>query len=311
MFLLSLLFTFFFHPSPVYAIDDFVVDQKINYSISEIGDANVSHEVVLTNNFSEIYPKEYQLTIIGTNIKNITGSDLQGNVVQKTNQLDNNTLIFIKFNQASVGKGKTNKFILNYQITGMASHKGSVWDIPLPDFKNINSLDIVKINIDIPANFGHLAYSSVPQPNINSLGSKTQIELDQTDVKNKKILFIFGNYQLFDFDLKYFLSNPSNNKTTTEISLPPDTPSQKIIFRDINPPPQNIRIDKDGNWLAQYFLEPNSKLDIEAQGQAKIYSKTLNPTSINFKDYLSNQNFWPVNDDSIKKISQNLDLTTK
>lgn len=306
MFLLSLLFSFFFNPIPALAVDDFTIDQTINYSISKTGDANVSHEVTLINNFSEIYPKEYQITLIGTNIKNITGSDTKGNVVEKTNQIDNNTLIFIRFNQASVGKGKTNKFILNYQISELATHKGSVWDIPLPDFKNINDSDTININIDIPSEFGHLAYSSIPGLNTNTLGPKTQIKLNKTDIKDKKILFIFGNYQLFDFDLKYFLSNTTNNKTTTEIALPPDTSNQKIIFRNITPVPQNIRIDQDGNWLAQYELKANSTIDVGVQGQAKIYSQNSSNSSINIKDYLTTQNFWPVNDNSIIKISKDL-----
>lgn len=306
MFLLNLLFFFFFQTPLVFAIDDFTIDQKINYSVTQTGDANVSHEVTLTNNLSEIYPKEYQLTLIGTNIKNVTGSDTKGNVVQKTNQLDNNTLIFIRFNQASVGKGKSNKFILNYQISELASHKGSVWDIQLPDFKNIHDSDTINISLNIPSTFGHLAYSSIPNLNTNTLGPKTQIELNQADIKDKKTLFIFGNYQLFDFNLKYFLENSSNNKITSEISLPPDTSSQKIVFREINPTPENIRVDQDGNWLAQYQLEPNSNTAITVQGQAKIYSENSSLSTINNKDYLSAQNFWPVNDPSIQKIAQKL-----
>lgn len=305
-FLLSLLFTFFFQPAKVFAIDDFSVDQKINYSVTQTGDANVSHEVTLTNNLSEIYPKEYQITLLGTNIKNITGSDTQGNVVQKTNQLDNNTLIFVKFNQASVGKGKTNKFILNYQLSDFASHKGSVWELPLPDFKNINDSDTISIKLKIPSTFGQLAYSSIPNIGLNTIGAESEIDLNQTNIKDKKALFIFGNYQLFDFDLKYFLNNPNSTQITTEIALPPDTASQKIVFKDISPQPQNIKVDSDGNWLAQYQLQPNEKINIDVQGQAKIFSKTDLKVGINTKDYLISQKYWPVDDASIKKISSSL-----
>lgn len=300
---LPFLFSFFlFFQKPVHAIEEFKTNQKINYQFDNQGNVNITQEVQLINNLSEIYPTTYQLTLSGPNLENIIGTDSNGNIIEKTERQGENNIIYLKFNKANLGKDKVTKFNLSYSISNLAIQKGSIWEISIPEIQNTKIDDSIETTISIPNSFGNLSFSSSsPQRNI-PLNDQTQLLFTKS---NQKIFLIFGNYQLFDFDFKYFLTNPSNQSKTLEIAIPPETDNQKIVYKEISPNPINIKIDSDGNWLAQYQLNKNSELEINVSGQAKIIPNTIK-SKLNNNDYLIEQTYWPVNDPSIKQIASSL-----
>lgn len=298
MFLFFLISFLFFSVNPANAADEFKTQQKIIYQIDNQGNAVVNQEVQLINNFSEIYPTVYQLILSGPALENITGTDSQGNIIQKTDHQDDLNTIDIKFNNNNLGKDKITKFNLNYTIPKLATQKGNIWEVSVPENKNIKSNDTNEITVLVPNSFGNLSFSSSNPKNSVPLNNQTQIFFNNS---NQKIFLIFGNYQLFDFHFKYFLENTTNQPRILEITIPPETDNQKIVYKEISPQPLNIRIDTDGNWLAQYKLTSNQELEINVSGQAKIIPNNIN-SSINENDYLKEQNFWPINDPSIKQI---------
>lgn len=309
MFLPFLIFLSFFclrstiyNLNPVYAIEEFKTNQKINYQFDNQGNVSVTQEVQLINNLSEIYPTTYQINLSGPNLENIVGTDAKGNIVQKTERQEENNIIYLKFNEANLGKDKITKFNLSYSIPNLAIQKGSIWEISIPEIQNTKTDDSIETTISVPNSFGNLSFSSSsPQRNI-PLNDQTQLLFTRN---NQKIFLIFGNYQLFDFDFKYFLTNPSNQTKTLEIAIPPETDNQKIVYKEISPNPNNIKVDSDGNWLAQYQLDGNSELEINVSGQAKIIPNNIK-ASINNKDYLVEKTYWPINDPSIKQIVSSL-----
>ncbi|MDD2224862.1 MAG: transglutaminase-like domain-containing protein [Candidatus Shapirobacteria bacterium] len=302
MFLFFLISFLFFSVNPANAADEFKTQQKIIYQIDNQGNAVVNQEVQLINNFSEIYPTVYQLILSGPALENITGTDSQGNIIQKTDHQDDLNTIDIKFNNNNLGKDKITKFNLNYTIPKLATQKGNIWEVSVPENKNIKSNDTNEITVLVPNSFGNLSFSSSNPKNSVPLNNQTQIFFNNS---NQKIFLIFGNYQLFDFHFKYFLENTTNQPQILEITIPPETDNQKIVYKEISPQPLNIRIDTDGNWLAQYKLTSNQELEINVSGQAKIIPNNIS-SSINEDNYLKEQNFWPINDPSIKQIVSSL-----
>ena len=302
MFLLFLITFFLFSLNPVKALDEFNSQQNLTYQLDAQGNAIVTQEIQLTNNLSEIYPTVYQLSLYGPQITDVKGNDSLGNIVQKVDRTGDDNLINLKFNETNLGKDKVTKFTITYNISNLAIQKGNIWELSLPDYQNLKDTDIVNINIYTPSSFGSLSFSSNNPKNIISLNNQTQIYFE--NIKNKKTLLIFGNYQLFDFNFKYFLQNNETSSKTLEIPLPPENDSQQIIFKEINPTPQNIKIDQDGNWLAQYKLAANQELEISVSGQAKIISANIKQ-EININDYLKSQIYWPINDPSIKQLKFN------
>jgi hypothetical protein len=302
MFLFLLISFFLFSLNTVKATDEFQTHQKVNYQIDTQGNATINQEVQLINNFSEIYPTTYQLILSTPELKNITGTDNQGNIIQKIDRQNETNTIYLKFNKSSLGKDQITKFNLNYTIPNLATKKGSIWEIPIPENQSINPTDTNEIAIMIPSDFGNLSFSSSNPQSVVPLNNQTQIFFKDT---NQKIFLIFGNYQLFDFHFKYFLENTTSQSKTMEIAIPPETDNQKLIYKEISPPPFNIKIDSDGNWLAQYKLSSNQEIEINVSGQAKIIPNNIKAI-IDNNNYLKAQTFWPINDPSILQIANSL-----
>lgn len=298
--------SFFFGSFPVFAANEFVTKEKISYMVDTSGNASVNQEIELTNQLPDIYAKEYQVTLSGNNISQITAADKLGDILNKVEQNADSTNINLRFNQAAIGKNQTIKFNLRYLIKEFALSKGNTWDISLPEYKNINTLDELNAIIKVPLQFGKLTYSSLPLSTLRYNETENQIILIKNQLSSKT-LFVFGNYQIFDFNLTYYLENPSSSLLKTEIAIPPDTDTQLVTYQILDPLPQNITVDEDGNWLAQYLLPPQQILSVNALGQVKIFpsSRQINQ-NIDLSKLTSPQPYWPADDPKIKQISASL-----
>jgi len=306
MFIFLLLTIIFVLPSQSFATTEFTSNQEITYNIDKTGNAQVREKIILTNKLSQIYIKKYTVEINGSSIKNIVGNDDFGNIIKNYETKDEKTTINLEFNQPAIGKDKSNKLNLSYLIENFATHKGNIWEINIPENKTITENDTINITVNVPVSFGKLSFSSIQLAPPLISGNQYQINLSTKQIVNKKILLVFGNYQLFDFELKYFLRNPSTDTINTEIAIPPTTSNQSVIYSDITPIPNDVIIDPDGNWLAQYQLSPKEEISIIASGQVKITSLNLKSNETNLEPYIKAQPFWPSNDQVIKKIGEKL-----
>ena len=297
-----LLFILFIFKNPVQAANDFTITQNIEYLVNTSGQATVTHQVNITNNFSQIYPNEYRINIQGLPLSDLSATDNEGNVLTDFSTDKNyNSIISLKFNHPKVGKGQTNTFKLIYRISDFAMHKGKTWEIAFPQIAD-KSLENTDVKLITPSDFGTLSFASTP---IKFDEGLTQNTITFRDNTNTKILIILGNYQLFNFKLNYSIQNSSNNTVFSEIALIPDTYSQSVFYQSITPPPIGISIDPDGNWLAKYQLKNGEQLDIVASGQVKTGLHLPNNLD-NPNDYLTEQTYWPVSDPEIQTIAQTL-----
>jgi len=304
--IIFLIFLLLLPVSPVFAANEFSVSQDITYTINTSGTAFIRQEISLTNNYSQIYAEKYQVRLSGSNITNIRASDKNGDIPKEINNSADNTIITLKFSSPAVGKDQKNNFYLEYNIPSFAIKKGNTWEIQFPVFSSAADNQQLNLNLIVPKEFGELSFSSIPVNNQHLLNDTIQIQFNQKQVVDNKILLIFGNHQLFDFQLDYHLSNPTDSTVSTEIPLPPDTNNQTIIIKKIDPPPLNITADPDGNWLAQYHLNAAQSIVITATGQAKIHPPG-NLESLNDKNaLLQPQPYWPTDNPQLIAIANNL-----
>jgi hypothetical protein len=305
MFFLALIIFLLSFPKVIFAADEFDISQQIRYQINESGQATVTQHIELTNNYSQIYPKEYQITLSSNKIENITGSDDLGNIIQKIDQQNDSTSINIVFNQANTGKGQITKFNLSYNIKDLAQSKGNTWEIALPENQSAGHQNQTETYINIPSSFGNLSFASVSPQNNITLNNQTELYFKSIS-KAQKILLIFGDYQLFDFKFKYFLKNDTFEVKEMSVPFPPETDSQKITYRSINPTPKNIEVDNDGNFLAKYVIPPSQEIEINLDGQAKIIHTNLNYAEIKPQLYTTSKLFWETNNSSLITIASQL-----
>lgn len=300
---------FLFKSNFAYATSEFTIQKIIKYQFDSVGNAQVTQDIKLTNNYSVIYPKEYQLIIYGQQISDLTATDNLGNILKNTSVADDSTTIYLQFNQPSINTQKSTDFQIKYNVSSLAQNQGNIWKINLPKHTT-DPKDQIQTTITVPSGWGKLAYSSLPlSPTVDTL---YQTILVPPHLSDQSITLAFGETQIFNFNLSFFLENDLDVTKNFQIPLPPDTDTQTIIYTNIDPTPQNINIDSDGNFLAQYQLLPNQKINIIAKGQVQVhppdpYFPQIEPLPF----HTQTDQFWPVSNPTIANYAKNLQSPRK
>jgi len=259
MFWIFIFLLFFSSFSSSFGIDEFTVSEQIDYQINTNNFASVTHEIKITNNFSQFYPKEYQLTLNGIKPQDLQATDNLGSILKSLETLNGLTKIYLDLPNAKPGKDQTTTFFLRYNLADFATIKGKTKEIFLPQYQN--SLNgSVSVNLKIPQSFGRLSFASTNVKNISDPPFyKISLTLPPAD---KKVLLTFGNYQLFDFNLTYFIKNPSADTSIISIPIPPNTYNQKVTYQSFSQNPNKVEIDSE--------IDPAAKVEIALNYQGKL-----------------------------------------
>ena len=280
-----------------------------DYQINSRGGAVVKQTISLTNNFGNIYPKEYHIEI-KTPVQSITAWDEEGDILASVNQKNDSTEIRLSFNQQIIGKDKTLVFYVEYQLFNFATKKGRVWEIVVPEMSNSDLVDDYQVSLYVPAVFGHLSYSSAQPASSQILSGQTKYSFNKKQISSSGVILAFGDFQIFDFTLSYFLTNTSSGPVIYEIPLPPETNYQEVFYSQMTPKPIDINIDDNGNWMASYELSQKEELEVTVQGQAKIVStpKTNHPYNQNqdLERFLKPNQYWQSQDPEIIALANKL-----
>lgn len=290
---------------------EFKTDFTTSYVVDQNGDAEVTQEIILTNNFSTIYATSYSLALEGKKPVGATVVESGKGIPAYVEQTDAETKILINFPDAVVGKNKSRKFTVAYQIPHLATQNGQVWDLAIPRITSVDDFNSYNLSLTASKILGKLAYISPEPKNRFENEKETTFAFVKEDILKAGIVAAFGDFQVFSFDLNYHLENPHLDKRgKTSIALVPDTAYQKVYYSKILPKPSSVTLDSDGNWMATYYLKPGEKMDIQVGGNVQVFSNPQNfymPTNpAGFPYYLSGTKYWPVEDQEIKTIAQSL-----
>lgn len=276
---------------------DFSADYDIDYAISPAGATIVTQKIALTNNKTNLYPKQYALTIDTDNIKNVIAYDNKGMITPTVTKKDGKTELSLKFNDQIVGMGKTLPFELRYEQGDIAAKHGNIWEINIPGIENDPTIGSYTVTLRTPPAFGTSTYMK-PTP--------TERKWTKQQMVAGGISAAYGNKQEFTAELAYDLENTKLTSALYEIALPPDTAFQKIHILSISPQPKTTMLDDDGNWIATFELDGSQKL----RAVAKLAITTFVTPRDDFKtkeiipdEYLSPQLFWETEDPVIQKIA--------
>lgn len=282
---------FIFHPSLWAA--EFAFDYQVNYQVRTSGITHVKQDITLTNLVTDYYAQNYTLALNSTAVDAVMARDPVGAITPQTVVNNGQTLITIPFNIKAVGVDNHFTFTIEYDSRDIATKKGKVWEIIIPGIARTESVRSYEIKLAVPAAFGEPAYFFPPP---NSAGTWTLNELKQGG-----ITLVYGDHQLYSFNLIYHLENISGKNEYQEITLPPDTAFQKVILSHLSQKPTTVYTDTDGNWLAQYLVEPKQKLKIIAEGNILSYltpnlefAHKLAPDEE--KEYLKEDTYWEQSD---------------
>ena len=289
-----------------FAAQNFDTSYNVVYEVREDETTRVTLYVGLTNKTTGYYAASYGVQTGYEDIKNIYVADGSGPLTYKTSKNDNGVEITFDFNQKTVGKGKTQTFTISFDTNEISKNYGTVWEVNIPGLANQEDYSTFNVQVKTPESFGK---PTIIKPAIADLKSDTgSISFTKDALGSGGISIAYGDYQTYQFNLKYHISNKNVIPENTEIAIPSDNSYQYVSIDKIDPKPENVIIDDDGNWLARYKLLPSQDLTITVTGRAKIYylPKKEGLTAQQKKIYLKPQKYWEVNDPQIQNVAKDL-----
>lgn len=297
------LFVFFaiFGLEPTFASSNFSTAYDVTYRVSENGITRVAFVISLTNTTDQYYASSYKINVGFDNISAVSASDPDGAITPQVSKTNDGHNIEATFNKRVVGLGNTLTFNLAFDTSDVAQKQGRIWEINIPGLSKQDEFSSFNVHVQVPASFGPPTYIKPAQVD-NSL------DFTKETLGKSGISIAFGDAQIYSFNLKYRLKNSNLFPVKTEIALPPETNYQNVFIEDINPPPLNVIEDKDGNWLAQYYLAPSEKKEIIVRGSTKIslHPKKQILTEEGRAEYLKEKPYWQTTDPKIKGLGQTL-----
>lgn len=305
--LLLLLLLCFFVGSSVYplnanaAASNFSTAYNVTYQVSENGTTRVTFVVSLTNTTDQYYASSYKVNLGFDNISAVSASDPDGPINAALKKIDTGHEIALNFNKQVTGLGNTLSFNLSFDTSDVAQKQGRIWEINVPGLSKQDEFSVFDVHVRVPASFGPPTYIKPAQ-------TDNGLDFTKETLGKSGISIAFGDAQIYSFNLSYRLKNSNLFPVKTEIALPPNTNYQDVFIEDINPPPLNVTEDKDGNWLAQYYLAPSEKKEIIVKGNAKIslHPKKQILTEEDRVEYLKEKPHWQTTDSKIKELGQTL-----
>lgn len=296
-----LIFCFLSFPNKIFAAPSFTTSYDIVYNVTDSGLTHAKYQGILINSNSLYYATTYKMQLGFDNVTNVKASDSSGSITPKISKNENGYLIELKLNTKSVGKGARLPFTVTFDTKSLAQKFGSVWEVNIPGVSDPDSYSAFNVNINIPNSFGAKAY-------VKPVQSSETLKFTKEELGKGGISIAFGEEQLYSFSLKYHIQNDNILPVTKEIAIPPPTNYQEVYITQISPEPLNVKEDYDGNWLAEYKLNPSEKKDIEVVGVAKLrlYPKEQALSQEKFATYIKEQPYWERSRKEIRELADGL-----
>jgi len=288
---------------PVMADENFASSLATNYLVAENGMTTITHRIELKNKNPTTYLKQYALKVSSPDISQVkvksNGEVLQPTVVST----DTQTSIGIAFPDQVVGEGKSRVIEVEYQHPDAAVVSGKVLEVLVPRLAVAREYDTYSVTLSTPKLYG--------QPTRVTPASYTVEEQERSVItrlnmeQGEGVVALFGTQQVFEMELHYLLQNEGSNPGIAQIALPPDTSLQKMRYHQLEPRPDQIVVDVDGNWIATYQVPPQRTLSVKAL--ASILT-TLEPfalpaTKLPTLQLTQSQDYWPIDDAAIQETS--------
>lgn len=302
---LGLLFSF----SPSLAQEDTqqFFESTLNnvYTVQTNGETLVQHTFRIRNLTPTYYVNRHGLRISSPNIKSIRISDGSGEIPAEITHTDAQTNIGITFPDSVVGEDKVREFTITYVNPDLAQIHGRVLEVAIPRQADSAQYNSITVTLNTPLTYGEPARVT-PASNYAVNFRNQQVQLTFSDLHGEGISALYGTEQVFSLDFHYFLENTDSQPVLLQVALPPDTPHQRLHYHQLEPRPEKIERDVDGNWIATFYLGGNTTQMVSATATALL---TLEPNGIvpvigpqTF--HTQTQPFWETNHPTIRELAQ-------
>lgn len=269
--LLFILISLFSATTPVIAEEEakkFSINLESNYQVNANGKTLVTQKFTIRNLSPEYFINRYGIIVSSTNLENIKATDNGTTLEPQVTKLTGQTSIGVTFEEEILGEGKTRELIISYLDGDIANISGKILEVNIPALADIEQYEQYQLNLLIPSIFGPVSRISPSNFTIIKAGDFDNFHYDNLD--GQAVSAIFGDRQIFDLKLSYYLNNPNNQNALSQITLPPETPNQQVHYHLLDPLPESIKVDADGNFIATYEVPANNSVKVELLAQVLL-----------------------------------------
>ena len=264
--------------SYVFAQEQFDTKYNVTYEIGTDGEAAIKQNISIINKENDVVATNYTLTIDRTSVYDVTAKDGEGDLDVEVKEEGGVTKLSVEFNEQVIGTGRSLDWELKYKTRSLDNKVGEIWNINIPKVEVLDSTQEYNVKLIVPKTFGPKIYVS-PQPVSQGENENSYtLNFDKTSLGQTGITASFGSFQVLNFQLKYKLENKGILATYQDVAIPPTVKnSQQVKINEIEPPPENLFTDGDGNLMATFKVPAKSTLDIRVTGSARVLSTQIDP----------------------------------
>ena len=286
--------------------DSFAINLVSSYTVNAAGKTLVEQKFTITNKTPEYFISRYGIILNSTNLDKIQVTSNGESIEPQVSKQKGQTSIGVSFEDQIVGEGKKRDLIITYIDSDISQISGKILEVNIPQLADHYQYESYQLKLIVPSIFGS---PSRINPSDFTLQEGSDFNtIIYNNLQGAAISAIFGNEQVFDLNVNYHLENPTSQNALTQITLPPETPFQKIHYHTLDPLPKSVKEDQDGNFIATYELSANNSLNVELFAQIML---TLNDNpGVNFTEPLDahtlEQKYWESMDANIIEIAKDL-----
>jgi transglutaminase-like putative cysteine protease len=275
------------------------------YTLDNTQNVKIDKEIELINTTSTMYASEYELafsnferigsmTVFEEGIRGDFSQARQGEMLK----------IRVKFREPALGKGASKKIRISYSLNNYLNQFGVHRELLMPLSKPSQSEDLLayEVRVVVPPDYPELGIS---KPKVTKLSETVYYWPNVLEFENEALYLSFSDKAYYQVKLNYLLANNAPYKQKMQVALVPDGTFQKSFLEKIDPLPDNVSTDADGNMLASYQVPAQTVLKIHYQGYVILstkpqsemlsYQKTLAESSLS--RYLTQENYWRLRSD--------------
>ncbi len=283
--------------------ENFYTALNSTYTIDAQGNTQVKHSFKIKNLTPEYYISRYSMKLGTDAVSNITVVSNKQTISPEINQTAGITEINIEFPDKLVGKDKVREFAITYSNPHISEVNGQTLETYLPRMNSEETYNEHKVSLVTPLMFGHP--SRIKPDNYTIKQDGQNFVLTYENLNKEGVSAIYGSQQIYNLNIKYHLNNPNSQPAVTQVSLPPDTPYQKIYYQQLEPRPEEIKVDSDGNWIATYNLPANNVVEVSIQATVLVSLEQIQPwlNIAPIPEHTSSQPFWEITQPEIMQLA--------
>lgn len=290
--------------NPAVAADEdqyFSIKLHSTYQVNANGKTLVTQKFTIRNLSPEYFISKYGIIVSSTNLENIRVTDNGSVINPQINKLPGQTSIGVTFLEEVLGENKSRELVISYLDSDVANISGKILEVNIPALADPHQYEQYQLDLLVPNIFGPVSRINPSNFTLKQAGDFDTFHYES--LQGQGISAIFGKQQLFDLRLTYYLDNPNNQNALSQVTLPPETANQKVFYHQLDPLPQTIKVDADGNFIATYEVLANNTLKVELLAQVQLLLEAdpnILPAPV-LPNHLTAQKFWETDNIELQK----------